>query len=236
MVKKIAFFLFILCGVTLLCRLGFWQLARAAEKENLLTQVQQAKIQQPLNKSALLALKPQQQVRFLPVQFQSEIDNQHAILLDNKTHKGQAGYHVLLPLQVDDKTIIFLNRGWLPLGKSREILPTIPSIIGEVTIEGSLDFAYRNPLISQAIESQKISWPLRMQQLDWELLSHLLGKNIIPMIITLKANSPLALAITPKEEEMMTPARHIGYAVQWFALAATFFLFCVFSYYKRSKP
>ncbi len=235
MVKTTLISLLFLCGVTLLCLLGFWQLTRAAQKQVLLNQMTAATEQTSLSGTALLTLKHDTSLRYLPVSFKSVFVNQYTILLDNKVHQGQAGYHVIVPAVLNDQTLILVNRGWIPLGKSRQQLPTVPPVIGEVTIEGSLDFAYLNPLIPNALESQIPSWPLRVQQLDLEQVSHLIGKKISPMIVNLNQHSPFAFVVPPKEKMAMPPERHQGYAVQWFSLAATLFIFYLIYLRKRSK-
>ncbi len=181
----------------------------------------------PLSARKLLTQKPSAGLRFTPVAFKSHYDNAHTILLDNKIKNGQAGYHVLIPAHLDAHTLILVDQGWIPLGRSRKVLPQPTPIIGEVTIEGLLDFAYRNPFVSQAVESQTLQWPLRMQQLEFAWLEQCLGKTIYPMLVLL--DSP------PVQETLMTPARHQGYAVQWFALAVTLLLFYYFFARKVKK-
>lgn len=221
-------------GLTLLCALGCWQLSRAHQKEQLMGQAQQATHLMPFNRSQLPQMPDRNSLRFHPVQLQGSFLNEYPILLDNVINKGKTGYLVLVPLALNADSLILINRGWIPMGASRKNIPLIPAVKGEVAIEGYLDFAYRNSLISSALETTTIQWPLRMQQLDLGLLEKLLGKKIYPMLVTLNPESLLAFEIPAPHLGLMSAQRHYGYALQWFSLAAVlvgFYIFFIF----RSK-
>ena len=60
----------------------------------------------------------------------------YTVFLDNKTHRGRAGYHVLQPLRLADGKHVLVNRGWIAAPPRREQLPEVATPAGEVTIEG----------------------------------------------------------------------------------------------------
>ncbi|MBS0286515.1 MAG: SURF1 family protein [Proteobacteria bacterium] len=216
--------------VTLLCSLGFWQLSRAKEKETLLKQFQEAKTQQVLPQAVLIQERDPQALRYQWVSLQGHFINERTILLDNITNNGLPGYYVLVPFSLDADHIILVNRGWVPLGKSRQQIPVPEPVKGEVTIEGYLDFAYRNPLIEQALETDSIQWPLRMQKLDMPLIEQLTGKKTNKMLVILQ-NSAYAFEAPKRPQEAMPPSRHRGYAFQWFSLAALLVILSLLSAY-----
>jgi len=204
--------LLVIACVTLLFRLGTWQLSRSQYKRALQTQEQQAQALAPLSAAELAQQSDLTKLRYRTVQFEGKLLPQYTILLDNKIKSGRVGYEVLVPARLTEQQLILVNLGWIPLGRSRAELPQINFNFNLTTIEGYLDFSYRNPLISSSLESNKVQWPLRMQQLDIELLQNLIGTNIYPMLVKLD-KAPASHG--------MSPERHLGYAVQWFALAAT---------------
>lgn len=208
--KSIFPILVILAAFVALCSLGFWQLSRAKQKEVLLTQQAKAAQQAPLTANQLLTKNPE---RYTNVLLHGTLQNEYSILLDNTVKDGKAGYEIFVPIALNENTIIFVDRGWITLGSSRDILPKLKSEISEMTIEGYLDFPYRNPFISRAIEGNAIQWPLRIQQWDLNFLQAILGKKIYPMLVILNNN--------PRKNLSMSPERHRGYAFQWFAIAAT---------------
>lgn len=218
-----------LLGVTLLCSLGFWQLSRGQQKIALQHQALIASEKAPLDIPQLLSPLPKpQQKRYLPVMLKGTYLNQHNILLDNKIENGHVGYHLITPVALNDQHWLLVDRGFIPLGASRTHLPKIPPILGEVTIEGYLDFSYRNPFISTPVETQEIQWPLRMQHLDTEFLGTLWHKEVYPMLVVLNRKPP-------SSPTGLTPQKHQGYAVQWFGLGLTLLLFYLFFHLRREK-
>lgn len=226
--------LLVIGGVTLLCCLGFWQLSRAHQKEEIQAQLRSGHVGQPLGTQDLLQPIELSPFRYHQVLLKGHFLNNQTILLDNKINNGQPGYYVFVPFTLNDQTVILVNRGWIPIGPSRLTVPSPNPIKGEVTIEGYLDFAYRNPFIKNALETNKIEWPLRMQQLDLDLLHSLIGKNIHTMLVTLDKNSPYAFVAPIAPGTSMPPARHRAYAFQWFALSVTLLGLSFFSL-KRPK-
>lgn len=224
--------LLFLLSLTLLCSLGFWQLSRAQYKQTLIDQAQLAQTTITLDEQKITQI-PLNQARFQHIKFSTSLQNKNIILLDNQVLKGQVGYHVLVPARLNNQQAILINRGFVPIGKNRQELPSILPISGPVTIEGYLDIAYRNPLIKQAIDG-KITWPLRVQQIDFNLLSTLMGISLYPMLVTLNEDSPYVLTPLPKATTYLTPEKHIGYAVQWFSLALAFLIWFIYFLY-RSK-
>jgi surfeit locus 1 family protein len=227
--------LLVLCGVTLLCSLGFWQLSRAEQKEAILLNFENNAAERALGAKELISQTSPISLRYYGVKLHGHFFNDHNILLDNKTNDGQIGYHVLTPFTLDDHTLILINRGFIPIGRSRAILPVISPIMGEVTIEGYLDFAYRNPFIKGSLETHSIEWPLRVQAVDLNLLQNLIGKKIYTMLVTLHSDSAFAFVPPKQPSSWMTPSKHRGYAVQWFSLAATLLAYTGYCLIRRKS-
>lgn len=223
-----------LLGVTLLCGLGTWQLSRYHEKKSLQAQFQTGTVTPALTGQDLSHLTADPKaIRYAPVKLSGKFLNEFTIMLDNKTNKGQAGYHILVPLEIEgeinNKNIILINRGWIPLPNgSRQKIPFISPIEGIVSIEGYLECAYRSPFITHALENESVQWPLRLQALDFALLSNLIDpqKKLFNMLVVLDQQSPFAFE-SPPQSIFLTADRHLGYAVQWFGLALTLLIFYV---------
>ncbi|WP_418648218.1 SURF1 family protein [Thauera butanivorans] len=115
--------------------LGNWQVRRAEEKQALQA-VLDAAAQRPALVLDTLAegagVMPGQRVRL-----EGEWLPAAGIFLDNRTHAGRAGYQVLMPLRLADASgVVLVNRGWVPAGADRAILPVVPAGSGRVTLEG----------------------------------------------------------------------------------------------------
>lgn len=192
--------------------LGNWQLERAAEKQALAADFQRQgpSIGLPRAGAAL--------ARYQRVTVRGSYDAGHQILLDNRSHAGAAGVEVLTPLLLEDGTAILVNRGWLPFGANRAQLPDVAVGAGAREIRGRFAGLPRAPVELAAPPSRE--WPRLVNYPRDEELAAMLGRQLRPGIILLDPGEPdgyardWAPAGTARE-------RHLGYAVQWFALAAT---------------
>lgn len=201
----------------LLLSLGFWQLDRAAEKRALLAQYHAGAGAAPLRLDATL-----HSVEGLQYQLASatgSYDAAHQFLLDNRTHNGVAGYQVLTPLRLKrGAAAVLVNRGWVPLGASREVLPPTPVDDTERTVTGRI----KQPSLkgfTLGEEQPRRGWPYRIQRTDIDRLANELGYPLLPLELLLDPDQPDGYV---REWHPLTfgPERNVGYAVQWFSMAA----------------
>lgn len=199
-------------AVALFAALGQWQLGRAAEKRALAADFGRGGEAMPLPSSGL-ALP-----RYQPVTARGSYDAAHQFLLDNRSQGNTAGVEVLTPLLLADGTAILVNRGWLPFGADRARLPEVAVAEDAREIRGRARELPRAPVELAAPPSER--WPRLVNYPHDEELAAMLGRELRPGMILLDAAEPdgygrdWSIAGT-------TPTRHLGYAVQWFALAAT---------------
>lgn len=206
-----------------LCSLGFWQLSRAKEKRILIATFTARTLHAPLSSNALQNLADP---RYYRAKLSGNFDNSHTYLLDNKIVDGQVGYEVYTPFWIKhSKNPIMVDRGFIPMGSTRQQLPTIKNINGEVNILGMLNSPPKYVAFGTMQTDALINWPLRIEYLDLKKIN--LAAKFYPYILSLDANDPAAYKIQWQAFETMPPERHIGYAVQWFALALTLLILCV---------
>ena len=117
-------------------QLGRWQWHRAQAKRELAAAFIAGNIStQELGNRPAAALP-----RYTRVRVHGTYDAAHQFLLENLSHDGWPGYQVLTPLQLGDGRVLLVNRGWLPLTRSRHELPPIDiDTSGEVSPAGKLD-------------------------------------------------------------------------------------------------
>lgn len=216
-------------GTTLLCALGFWQISRGHEKQALLDQWQSGLQSSPLSND-LLKQDPLPN-RYSPVKLTGTFINEQTFLLDNKINNGRVGYHVITPFLISPTQILLVDRGWIPLVGNRDNIPQIPPILGQVTIEGYLDFAYRNPLIKHMIENDESQWPLRIQHVDLDALQGFFKETLFPMLVKFREHK-----LKVESVNGFTPERHYAYAFQWFSLALTLCGLSIWFYCRRIRP
>lgn len=191
---------------------GCWQLGRAAEKRALAAAFATAAVPERLPPGAVLL------PRYRPVIVQGRYDSAHQFLLDNMTRAGRAGVQVLTPLVLADGRAVLVNRGWLPLGPTRDALPEIAVPADEREISGRIDHLPR-PGIELAAE-HPAGWPKLVSFPRMEELGSALRHELHPQLILLDPASPDGYT-RDWQPAGLGPERHLAYAVQWFALAAT---------------
>ena len=140
------------------------------------------------------------------------------------------------PICCGYKQLVLVNRGWIAAPPSRQMLPIISRLDGVITIEGRIEKGYVNPLIHNAMETTTITWPLRIQKMDFELFSKLLDAPLASMTVLLE--SPADGVFTPLSltGEWLTPERHFGYAFQWYSLAGLLWLLIFITVWRSKKP
>lgn len=76
--------------------------------------------------------------RFRRVILRGQFVPEGAFLLDNQLHQGQAGFHHLVPMRLDEGRLILINRGWLPFSGDRQKLPEPTTPSGSVVLRGEI--------------------------------------------------------------------------------------------------
>lgn len=199
----------------LLVNLGFWQIQRAHVKEALIARAQDRSQFAPLQLADTLA--PNKDLADYPISISGTYLNNQLFYLDNKTHNGIAGYHILAPLLSEGK-VILINRGWIPRGQDRTHLPPPPLIHDPVTINGRIHIPNPNYFVLKEDDYQKISWPLLIQKIDLEKSTQLFDHPLMPYVIR-ENSDPDSHFIRKWYYRKMGPEKHYGYALQWFSLA-----------------
>lgn len=224
----------------LLLSLGVWQLNRAEEKRTML-ELAAASAAAP----AVPLIEYQDSLfdaaeRYARVTITGVWKPKNQWLWDNRISEGKAGYEVLTPFQTLSGLTVLVNRGWVPVGQSRSTLPdvsvgfdnpqatTIDSGIEPpqtITIEGVLTRPSKGLASGPAIEPST-GWPKRVQYLDYAVFGEALGVSLVPALVQARGiDAPVSEAWHLKGNweptETFGPSRHLGYAVQWFALLIT---------------
>jgi cytochrome oxidase assembly protein ShyY1 len=204
--------------------LGFWQLGRAGEKAALEARWQA--------RSALPAAEPQaifeaaakgdaDQWVDRAVRWEGRFRSRDYLLLDNRIHQGQVGYHLVALVEAQD-FLIPVNLGWLPGDPSRRALPEPVLVSESVIIEGKVHVPAGKPLVLQKPMPPQ-SLPAVVQTLYWDQwsdsLSALTQRAVLPLEVRIEPRSPVAL-VADWPVVNQSSSKHIGYAVQWFAMAA----------------
>lgn len=196
-----------------LVSLGFWQLGRAEEKQEVAAEYQQRLLAPPTRVTG----QEHTVARYQRIQARGIYLNERSFLLDNRLRNGRFGYEVVTPLQLAGGGLLLVNRGWIEGDPGRRYLPSIAEVAGEVNLTG---YAYTpEPLPTAAMADSGERWPLTAQWVDFDAFAGVLGQALQPYVLRLDAGNRGALQ-TDWPLVNLRPEQHIGYAVQWFAMAA----------------
>lgn len=204
--------------LAVLLHLGFWQLDRGALKEEMVDRRTQLIEHESVDVKAVTG--DPEDVRYTAVTVRGSYLSNQQFLLDNRTHQGVAGYHVVTPLRTLAGDVILVNRGWVPVGVSRAVLPNIdvdPTqerlITGRLTPPGADAFMLGESGYDYS------GWPRTVQRLEPARVETILKTTVSPYVVRLDPAAPNGYVREWPAHGGITAQRHRGYAVQWFSLA-----------------
>ncbi|WP_068808648.1 SURF1 family protein [Thauera phenolivorans] len=204
----------LLAGLALLAltvSLGNWQLRRAEEKTALQARIEALAARPPVTLRADAADVPE----WLPLRLEGRWLDEATILLDNRTHDGRAGYHVLTPLALADGSgAVLVNRGWIAAGTDRTRLPAAAAPAGGQVLEGRVRWPEVAPFTLAAEAVRGRLW----QYLDLTAYRQSSGLALAPWIVQQTSSAADGLVRDWARPDAGID-RHRGYAFQWYALA-----------------
>jgi len=216
-----------LVTVSILVKLGFWQMSRGIEKDQLENDLANRRNQSAIVFSEFESINNLMTNRNNVVDFVGQkvhltvlpTNSALVYLLDNQTLNGQVGYvgYQILETSLNQNRILLLvDLGFVKASKQRDELPIIKVINTETDLVGRLYRKSKNPLSPElGIEDTR---PARIQNLDIEALANTMTLPLYPMVL-----QPQNLESWPHEfiwvPANMSSDKHFGYSVQWFVMA-----------------
>lgn len=219
-------------GLSLLIKLGFWQLSRMEEKKAIGREWAAGQASAPVPLSIFLSdkamPKPYQRVLMPSLSFLPQV-----FLLDNQVSNHRAGYRVFRLAKANTTTqsipMVFLVEGpWLsyesmgkadhPEGLYTDVPPSLPSI-------GYIRFPSAGLQLSAQAYNTPVKWPLVLQWIDFTAIGHLIGQELT--IFWIQFDKP--------QLPILSPEKHLGYALQWFLFAGLWAGYGGYLRYRRQK-
>lgn len=223
-------------GIALFTRLGVWQLDRAVEKQAMLdaaAQVLDGREPGPLSAAA----NPARREAYDWAAGRGRFDARGPLWLDNQQRNGRTGvrtYRVFLPEQGPP---LLVDLGWRPLPADRR-LPPSPRPQGVFELRGLLAPPPSPGIaLGDGIARQDDGWLLTRLQPARVAEAMGLSAPLAPRVLRLDP----ALAGLGYERDLellantLPPAKHRGYALQWFGLALTVLVVALVLTFRRSK-
>lgn len=206
--------------VPLFIAAGQWQWNKAAAKAR-----QQVELEARGKEPALAIPTTRvdaEALRYRRVVARGYFEPQYQILIDNRTYRGQAGYHVVTPLRLAGSTMrVLVNRGWVPILADRGTLPQIatPEGLVEVTGMSTLPATYFFTLGKD--EQAPNTWQSVWQNLDLARYGRAVPFPVQPVVVQLDADSAAGGFVREWPRPDDRRQTNLGYALQWWTFAAT---------------
>ena len=200
--------LFGLIGAAVLIGLGVWQMQRLAWKEGVLASIEARIGAAPV---ALPAAPGKDADQYLPVTFEGRFTGEGLDVLVSRKQLG-AGYRVIAVVETDGRRIL-VDRGFL-LQDQRDLARPGPDA-GPARFTGNLLWPEEVDSFTPAPDAKTGLWFAR----DLPAMAKALNTEAVFVVLsapTLGETSIDPMAVTTEN----IPNDHLGYAIQWFGLAA----------------
>lgn len=223
-----------LLAMALFARLGFWQLQRADEKGVMLA-----------NAGATLATRRPQPLSVLAdrnrahaydwIEIEGRFADAPIVLLDNQQHAGKVGVRAYRVFVATDGLPVLLDLGWAALPPDRT-LPKLAPDPAQVMFAG----------LALPPPGQGLDVGDPVMQPDGMLLATAIDLPTLRKLLRQPALAPRVFRPEPRADfgfyrdfdvlpNTLPPERHLGYAIQWFALAAAVLITALLLTFRRKR-
>jgi surfeit locus 1 family protein len=236
--------------------LGFWQLRRAAAKQQIASSIEAQNQLPALDNAALIAMlsgansaaapsgsMPEAQGAAPWVHRRASLRGQwlheSTVYLDNRNMTLQGshryGFYVVTPLLLEGSSaVLWVQRGWVPRHfQDRQLLPPVPQASGTVQVEGRLMSQVSRIYELQSDAPTPPTAPSgTMPSKIWQNLPAVdfRPRALLPAAL-LQGSSEIADPSDTLQRQWPAidtgVAKHHGYAFQWFALSGTLLILYV---------
>ena len=237
--KLLSSIIFLLC-ISLFLSLGFWQLDRAKEKDNIIQLYQERQ-----------EAAPQKLESF----FKTDIKNTYykkykvtgryinkTFLIDNKIKNKKPGFNVISLFRLNiTNEIIVVDRGWIQMKGDRKNIHKNFKFLNNQNIEK--DVQEINGYIFPRDKSYTIgdistdnNWPRLLQAVNFEAIEDTIDEKdsfVSGVVFRLGLENKFGFNRS-WEIISMSSAKHLGYAFQWFAMAIALVVLTVL-FFKRKR-
>ncbi|WP_212910881.1 SURF1 family protein [Streptomyces sp. TS71-3] len=209
--------------IPVMIRLGFWQLHRhehrVAQNKVISDALHHAPV--PAERLTSPGHKVSDAQLYERVAATGRFDTAHEVVVRRRTNADeQVGYHVLTPLDLDDGSVLLVNRGWIASNGSQTAFPRIPAPArGEVTVTGRL--MPDETTAESGIKDVKGLPPRQIMLINSRELAKRLGRPVLGGYI--EEISPAPHGGSPElipEPDHSSIGPHMAYAVQWWLFSA----------------
>ncbi len=224
----IATHILLIVAVVTMVRLGFWQLDRLHEKQDIADSLELSAAQPAVPIDSLVepngGADAPEALHYRTVTATGTYLADEEVLVANRTQDGQAGYWVVTPLAVSPDESVAVLRGFLPLALGEDGVPVaeVAPPKGPVTVTGWVQTTSERGAFGGT--DDRPGQLERFNRMDLARLGKQVSVPLDPVAVVAIEQQPptpgdeLALVARPVPD--LGP--HLGYAGQWFVFALIF--------------
>lgn len=236
--KLISSIIFLIC-ISLFLFLGFWQLDRATEKENIVKLYEERQLirAEKLNKFSDTSIESKYYKNF---KIKGTYINK-TFLVDNKIKNNKPGFNVLSLFRLSaSNEIIVVDRGWLEMKGQRKNIEENFQFLNNQEIEKSVQeidgYIYpRDKSYTIGDISINKSWPRLIQAVNFEeIKDSIKPSDLLISGVVFRLNSNNSFGFDRSWEIIsMGSNKHLGYAFQWFSMAFALIILTILFFVRK---
>lgn len=218
--RPVVLWAFALVAAGSFCMLGFWQLGRAEWKRDLLQRASQALSDRRPKPPGVIGDATRDRA-YDWVEVEGRFVDAPAVLLDNQGRDGRVGVRAYRVFAIAGGQAVLVDLGWVAIPGDRR-MPAVPRDAARTRLSGLL--------LPPPAKGLALGEPAALP--DGDLLVTWLDPAVLRARLQAPTLVPRVLRPAPEAgfgferdfdvlPNTMPPERHVGYAVQWFALSAT---------------
>lgn len=172
--------------------------------------------------------------QFDKVALELSFDAKRQILIDSIVKDGKNGFYVISLAFTGDNQPLLVNRGWIAQTPTREPLGDLELPDVPVSVTGRVGGMPVGGLRLGDIDTNVSAWPAVMHYPTLEEAGRMLSVELADWVL-LAESGPGQTMRREWTPAGLPPERHLGYAVQWFALTAALTLLLLITYVRSRR-
>lgn len=159
-------------------------------------------------------------LEFRRVQATGTYRHAEEVLQRNQSFRGQTGFHVLTPLELESGAVVLVRRGWVPSELDEPGTAQTAPPDGAVTVSGVLERPVEQPRFGANDPDEGVLE--RVFHTDTARLDRQVDGRLLPMVLRIddELDNPTADQLPfPVGQPELDEGSHLSYTVQWHSFA-----------------
>lgn len=194
--------------------LGFWQLQRLDERRAT-NQLIAERFNQPHTELSDLENVEPAEAEYLRVVASGVFLPAEEVLIRSQVFQGNAGFHVITPLEYSNGQAILVNRGWIPLLMDEAPVVQAPPPTGTTQIVGWVHLTQERPPLGREESPGEVDV---MNRVDIERIASQTPVDLADVYLV-ELGEREELPIPVSSPDFTDEGSHFSYAFQWFGFA-----------------